>query len=174
MVYENCIMHGPYTGSDNRERVIIIFPDKNRMTVSYPKYLMEKHLDRYLDPDLETIDHIDSNFNNNDLSNLRILTRVEHCYLDAIRLKPQMFTCSMCNTNFTLSDRRLHDAFQNRLKGKSGPYCSKSCAGKATHLKPNDPRLKSQNIKREKHTLKNPDIIIDSSNSNEYIEIMYS
>lgn len=174
MVYENCQVYGPYIGSDNRKRVIIEFPDNTKSLRSYPKYLMEKHLDRYLDPDLETIDHIDNNFNNNDLSNLRILTRVEHCSLDALRVKSQIFICSMCNTNFTLSGKKLNDAFQNRLKGHSGPYCSRSCAGKASHLKQTDSKIKYQNIKREKYILKNPNIIVDSSDSNEYIEIMNS
>jgi hypothetical protein len=30
------------------------------------------------------------------------------------------------------------------------------------------------NVKREKYTLKNPDTIIDSFNSNEYLEVIYS
>lgn len=169
MVYENCTIYGPYRRPDNREHIIAISPDGSRKTVSYPKYLMEVHLDRYLDSDLETVDHKDNNFNNNNLNNLRILPRLEHATLDTYRLKSQTFTCSICNTDFTLSDRKLHDAFQARLKGKSGPYCSRSCAGKSSHLKLDDPRVATHNVKREKYTLKNPNIIFDVSNSDEYL-----
>jgi hypothetical protein len=174
MVYENCTIYGPYRLADNRDRVTITSPNGVVKFVSYAKYLMEVHLDRFLDPDLETIDHIDNNFNNNNLNNLRILSRKEHCSLDAIRNKSQTFTCSMCNIEFTLSGKKLNDAFENRLKGKSGPYCSRSCAGKSSHLKLDDPRLITHNVKREKYTLKNPDTIIDSFNSNEYLEVIYS
>lgn len=47
---------------------------------------MECHLKRHLD-DNETIDHIDGDPLNNDLNNLRVLNRQEHCYNDAYRNK---------------------------------------------------------------------------------------
>ena len=66
MVYKDCKLYGPYSNSaDGRLRCMIVFPNKKRKTISYPKYLMEVHLGRYLDID-ETIDHIDGNFLNND------------------------------------------------------------------------------------------------------------
>ena len=42
---------------------------EKRITLSYPKYLIEVHLDRYLEKE-ETVDHIDGNFLNNVISNL--------------------------------------------------------------------------------------------------------
>lgn len=170
MVYENCTIYGPYRLADNRDRVTITSPNGVVKFVSYAKYLMEVHLDRFLDPDLETVDHIDNDFNNNNLNNLRILSRKEHCSLEVARIKDQTFVCGMCNTPFTLSGKKLNDAFQNRLRGFSGPYCSRSCAGKASHLKSNDPRAKFQDVKREKYTLKNPDVIFDVSSSGEYLK----
>lgn len=165
MIYNNCKIYGPYKRPDNREHVVVVFPDKHKKTISYPKYLMEKHLNRLLDPNLETIDHIDGDTSNNNLLNLQIIPRKSHAALDTQRVKSQTFTCSICNTDFILSDKKLNDAIQNRLKGKSGPYCSKSCAGKATHLNLNDPRLKTHNVKIERYTNKNPNLILSSSNS---------
>jgi hypothetical protein len=137
MIYDKLIkkVHGPYSRKDNRKHVVIVFEDDSKKTVSYPKYLMEQQLGRELDPDLETIDHINRDFTNNDISNLQIIERSEHAKLDAERTKEQQFVCEVCNKEFTLTSWQLHDAVQNRKKGKTGPYCSRSCAGKATHLK---------------------------------------
>ena len=75
MVYENCRFYGPYLNKkDNRLRCIVVFPDRVKRTISYPKYLMEVHLDRYLEED-ETIDHIDGNPLNREL-NYMIVTEV--------------------------------------------------------------------------------------------------
>jgi hypothetical protein len=53
-------VHGPYTRQqDGRQHVVVVFVDLSKKTISYPKYLMEQKLGRELDPDLETIDHID-------------------------------------------------------------------------------------------------------------------
>ena len=66
MIYENVIkVRGPYKSSkDNRLRCILVFSDKTTKTISYPKYLMEIHLNRYL-LENETVDHIDGNPLNN-------------------------------------------------------------------------------------------------------------
>jgi hypothetical protein len=159
-MYENCKIYGPYKRNDNRQHVIIIFPDKTRTTVSYPKYLMECYLNRHLDVDLETIDHLDGNPLNSVLSNLQIVPRVKHCMLDVQRNKEQEFTCAMCGTIFPLSGKRLHDAFRNRKKGSPGPFCGKSCASKATHLSSDDFRLEIKEVIKERHTLKNPEIVL--------------
>ncbi len=129
MVYENCKIYGPYSGQDKRLRIIVKFPDGIKRTVSYPKYLMEIHLKRYLDAD-ETVDHIDCDYLNNKLSNLRVLLRNEHSYMDAKRRIAKTFKCLTCNNEFLLDGNRLHNAIQDRLKGKTGPFCSRICAGK--------------------------------------------
>ena len=132
MIYENCKIYGPYTRKDGRQHICIVLSDKRKITVSYPKYLMEKHLNRQLRKD-ETVDHIDRNFNNNEISNLQILSRQEHCSLDAIRDKEQKFNCEYCGIEFILLGKKLNDAKQNRMKGSKGPFCGKICAGKASH-----------------------------------------
>lgn len=71
---------------DKRIRIILKHKENVRdyKLISYPKYLMECHLGRYL-LENETIDHIDGNYLNNDISNLQVIDRTEHCKLDAIR-----------------------------------------------------------------------------------------
>ena len=134
MVYENCKIYGPYQGKDKRLRLIIVYPDRSKHTVSYPKYLMEIHLDRYLSAN-ETVDHIDCNFLNNELSNLRILDRSLHSSIDVKRYKPESFKCPICNIDFSLDGKRLHKAIYNRLANKAGPFCGRKCAGKYSKLK---------------------------------------
>ena len=86
-VYENCRLYGPYKSKkDNRLRIQVIFSDGRRTYMSYPKYLMEVHLGRYLEKD-ETVHHIDGNPLNNDISNLTVIDRAEHANNDAIRNK---------------------------------------------------------------------------------------
>jgi hypothetical protein len=130
MIYDNCKIYGPYIGKkDGRLRIVIHFPSGKKATMSYPKFLMEQHLNRHLTDD-ETVDHIDCNVQNNELSNLRILNRDEHARIDAIRLNKQDFRCPMCNRDFSLDGKRLHDTILNRKKNKAGPFCSRKCAGK--------------------------------------------
>ena len=129
MVYEDYKIYGPYFRKDGRQHIIAIHPEEGRKTVSYPKYLMECKLGRYLDPN-ETIDHIDNDPCNNNFSNLRVLSREEHSELEAKRLKAMKFKCLWCGHEFELKGKQLHDRFSSRRKGASGPFCSKSCSGK--------------------------------------------
>lgn len=132
-MYQNCRVYGPYKRDDGRMHCVIVFPDGSRKTISYPKYLMELKLGRFLS-DAETIDHIDGDFNNNAYENLQILERSEHAKIDAHRAKEQWFKCGVCGTEFSLSGRKLQNAYNNRkFKNATGPYCSRRCAGIASH-----------------------------------------
>lgn len=128
MIYEGYKVYGPYTAKDNRQRVCLV-SNVSRKTVSYPKYLMELYLDRYL-LNNETVDHIDGNPLNNIYSNLQILDRAIHCKLDAKRLLERKFICSECKTQFILHSSKLRHFFNNYKQNKRGPFCSKSCAGR--------------------------------------------
>lgn len=125
-------VHGPYTKSNGRKIVIIIQDDGSRRTVSYPKFLVEEHLGRMLDPDLETVDHWDSDFNNNDLSNLKIMPRREHSANDTRRVKLVKFKCALCEKEFERSPRVVRDKAK---KKNAGPFCSRICAGKYSRMR---------------------------------------
>lgn len=119
-------VYGPYRRPDGREIVIIRNDDGTSRTVSRPKYIMEKHLGRLLDPDKETVDHIDFDKNNNDLSNLRIVPRDQHSADDTRRVKNIKLKCSMCQKEFERSPRLIRDKSKKRVGGQ---FCSRHCAG---------------------------------------------
>lgn len=124
-------VHGPYKRKDGRQIVIVVENNGKRRTVSYPKWLMEMQLGRRLDPDLETVDHIDSNFDNNNLDNLRVMPRDEHSAEDTRRVKHVTFTCAWCDKEFERSPRLVRDKSK---KQKAGPFCSRACAGKYSRM----------------------------------------
>lgn len=128
-MYKQCRIYGPYRRKDNRQHVVVIFPDGSRKTVSYPRYLTECRIGRILEED-ETVDHIDGDFNNNEPSNIRIVDRSTHAGDDAKRYKEQSFICPECQAVFKLIGKKLHDAVVNRQRGKAGPFCGRSCAGR--------------------------------------------
>ena len=121
-------VHGPYKRKiDGRQIVIVVEDNGEARTVSYPKWLLEMQLGRRLDPDMETVDHWDSNIENNELENLRIVPREEHSREDTRRVKPVKFKCAWCQKDFERSPRLVRDKAR---KNKAGPFCSRQCAGK--------------------------------------------
>lgn len=124
-VYEGYICYGPYKRDDGRSHVVLIKHDNEgaiieRKTVSYPKYLVERFLNRYL-TDSETVDHIDGNFNNNDLSNLRVIPRSLHCKSHTSSRKIKIRRCAICGNLFTTD--------------KDNITCgSKRCNGSCAHV----------------------------------------
>lgn len=139
-------VYGPYTGKDGRQRVILHENGKGN-TVSYPKFLVETHIGRKLQFD-ETIDHIDGDFTNNDLTNLRIVNRSEHCSDDIVRRKYIEMVCVECGNVF-LSD------WKDRKRNKAGPFCRKSCSGKyGKKVQMGMEKLPPFQVKEEYHKLK--------------------
>lgn len=129
MIYENIAKtYGPYLGRDGRYRIILKFNDGTKKGMSYPKYLMEGHLERYLEEN-ETIDHIDGNPLNNELSNLRVLNRQEHSSNDCIRNHPIVVTCTYCGKTFEIEGNKINSR-NRRDRHQSGYFCSRSCSGK--------------------------------------------
>ena len=123
-LYSGFKVYGPYTRkSDGRQIVRLRAVDKphNMKTISYPKYLVEVYLDRTLNPD-EVVDHIDGDFLNNDLSNLRIVDRSTHTKSHQNLKVSQCKFCVVCGKEF------------QSKSGKRITCGSKSCAGKLAHI----------------------------------------
>lgn len=119
-------VYGPYKRKDGRMHVLIILNDGQRLTRSYPKFLIEYELGIELDPILHTVDHIDRDFTNNDRSNLQILSRSDNAKKSTTRRKPITGNCIWCNTEFILT----RDQISKRKKKMAGPFCSRTCSGK--------------------------------------------
>lgn len=106
--------------------MVKVYPDGKRSTTLYSKYLMEKKLGRELVGD-ETVDHINNDKTDDRIENLQILSRSENSKKSAVYAETLQFICPICKREFTKTKRRVR---HNQLKqGKSGPYCSKRCAG---------------------------------------------
>lgn len=120
-------VYGPYKSHHGRQIVIVVEKDGTKRTVTYPKFIMEKHLGRKLDPDSESVDHKDSDINNNAISNLELVPRAEHSANDTRRVLPATLKCSWCKNLFERSPRVVRDKHR---KGVSGAFCSRSCSGK--------------------------------------------
>lgn len=121
-------VYGPYSRkSDGRQHVVVVDENDCRRTVSYPKYLLEQHLGRTLDPETETVDHWDTDINNNDFENLRLVPRSQHSGDDTRRVKMLDLECAMCKKHFERSPRLVRDKSK---KGKVSQFCSRQCAGK--------------------------------------------
>lgn len=125
---------------------MIYVVNKKKTTISYPKYLMELNLNRYLSEE-ETIQHLDGNPLNNDLSNLTILNRSEHSKTDAIRVNDVILTCQWCNKNFLVKGSKLRQRL--RSDRNSNSFCSKQCSGKyGQSVQIGNPRLNKVKIER--------------------------
>lgn len=123
-------IYGPYLCEDGRVR-IVLRENKVTTTISYPKYLMEINLGRRLQED-EEVHHVDEDPANNSLDNLEIMNERSHKLLHIKRRDSELFVCPLCDKRFELDAYKLNKSAQNRKQGKKGPFCSKSCAGKAS------------------------------------------
>jgi len=105
--------------------VTFAYSDGSKGSMSYPKWLMEQHLGRKMLPN-ETVDHIDRDFRNDEISNLRVIDKSRHSSDDAPRVKPNIISCVWCEAEVDkISSKRRSNAKQ----GKAGPFCSKRCSG---------------------------------------------
>lgn len=123
-------VYGPYLRQDGRMHVIV-GTGKTKRTISYPKYLYEQATG-YLLKDNETIDHINGDFTDNRLENLRVLSRSDNAkaYMQSKPSPIGTHTCARCGKEF---QRRNSQVTRLKREGKKGPYCSKQCTGKIHH-----------------------------------------
>lgn len=126
-------IYGPYKRKDGRSHIILI-NNKKRTTISYPRFLLEQHLQRKLLP-TETVDHINNDFTDNRIENLQILTLIENNKKENILhpRKTYTFICPNCEKEATKWENNVKN---NLKKGKQGPFCSRKCAGQYTYINP--------------------------------------
>lgn len=86
------------------------------------RLVMENYLGRYLTSN-EIVHHVDQNTKNNDISNLRVMSRKDHGHLHKRVLQMEQRTCPVCNVDFIRRPKGVYD--KNRI-----PCCSRSCNGK--------------------------------------------
>lgn len=141
-IYNQGKIYGPYLSKqDNRLRIRYC-----NKTISYPKYLVEISLNRYLTED-ETVHHVDGNPLNNELSNLQILSRKEHTRQDVIRLKNIELICQWCKTKFIVEGNKIHN--RNRKDRQSNSFCSRRCSGKyGAHVQNTGHKFSKVNLNR--------------------------
>lgn len=139
-MYEGCKIYGPYKNNKNRLILTLTKPNKIRATLSYPRYLKELELNRYLTKE-EHVHHTDHDYENNDLSNLEVISAKEHFDLPAKQLTKYdsslQVKCCECDKEFTLTikQRKNRDREQQRKTKKDKTlknrfFCSKKCSGK--------------------------------------------
>lgn len=121
---------GPYLnsgkgGKSGRQLVIVMDRKGKRRTLSYPRWIMECRMGRPLKAD-ETVDHKNYDVADNSDGNLQLLPRSEHSALDTRRVKLIKLKCLQCGKPIERSPRLLRDKSK---KGKTGPFCGRSCAG---------------------------------------------
>jgi hypothetical protein len=141
-------VYGPYIAKDGRKRVVIVERDLTtklftKRTMSYPKLIAEILLDGDVWPD-DTVDHIDRNYENDDVFNLRVLPRDQHASKDALRVKVEKVKCKYCTNEFTPSKNQRNNI------NNAGPFCSNVCSGKyGTDIQKGLPLLGRTEIKKK-------------------------
>ena len=124
-MYEKYKVYGPYKNRDDRDFVVLVY-DNEKISISYPKFLYEKYYNIKLKNN-ETIHHIDGDYNNNNIENLKRINRSDHVKLHAEENKRADITvkCVWCGKSFTIKGNKIY----HRERGKAGPFCSPKCSG---------------------------------------------
>ncbi|UQT03180.1 HNH nuclease [Serratia phage vB_SmaS-Totoro] len=121
-------------GSDNRKRVLLYKDKKQTFGISYAKYLKSIEVKRILLP-TEEVDHVDEDKENDDISNLQILTKSENirksqAFVRLKKIESGFYTKVKCDNPECNTELELTPAEVIRRKGKFGYSCSRSCAAK--------------------------------------------
>lgn len=126
-------INGPYvhsTGKLKGRAYVVLTDESKRTTMLYSRYLMQQKIGRKLDYD-ETVDHIDNDFTNDDISNLEIKTRAKNAAKWHVDVESTIeygtYECPLCGKEFQKDARHVR---HNRKQGKAGPFCSRSHAAK--------------------------------------------
>lgn len=129
-------MSGPYEwtqGNSTRRSLMFELANGRKTSMPFARWMMTQHLGRKLSKS-EHVDHIDEDPLNDDIGNLQLLTPRENARKHARLKKPTewaYFQCPICGKP---SKKKARFVRHNRNMKKSGPFCGRGCAGKASHL----------------------------------------
>lgn len=134
-MYEGYKLYGPYKSKkDGRLRCVLTKDNCSvKITISYPKYIYEKHFNTKI-PDGYEIHHKDENPLNNNIDNLECVEKKNHARFHGLKQGKEFpektkATCVFCKKDFYMSFNQARNRKAAELSGKSGPFCSKSCVG---------------------------------------------
>ena len=114
------------TDSTGRRRLDLKNSNLDRTTITYAKYLMSIRIGRFIDENIEQVDHIDNDRTNDDIENLQILTISEHINKSKTERNGRTYikcVCAYCNCEFERELRQMYKNYKNT-------FCSRSCNGK--------------------------------------------
>ncbi len=119
---------------EGRRTLILFNSSDDRTSTQYARYLLAVKLGRFLNDD-EQVDHKDNDKTNDNINNLRLLTKTENRLKEQIRYLEEDqicfgYYCAYCETKFILTER------QKNMKMKAGTeyaFCSRSCASLHQH-----------------------------------------
>jgi hypothetical protein len=120
---------GPYRGKHGHLFYTVHYDDGSKKSVFVHREMMEKHLGRKLRRD-EFVHHKDLDSSHNVVKNFELQSPSAHSRLHGALKHPETmhFTCPQCGKRFVRLARHVRG---NWKKGRSGPFCSRKCAGKA-------------------------------------------
>ena len=129
-------VYGPvFIPSKRRSIVTVKLPNGNRLTMTYARYLMSVHLNRYLES-YEHVHHVDEDKTNDKLNNLEVKHEIPHGVDHNLEVKihyPEVAVCHQCSSPFLLTSKQVKYRRANERKGLAGPFCSYKCVGKYSH-----------------------------------------
>lgn len=121
---------------ENRRTVLLVNDKYDRTSTQYARYLMSVKLGRFLDSELETVDHIDGDKTNDNIDNLQLLTRLENIRKSQ---KKEDFKCicPVCNIDFLVPRNRSGRIVREKIKNNQ-ICCSRKCGDIFSSLRLNN------------------------------------
>lgn len=109
-----------------RRVCILVRKDNSKTSMSYARYLMTCHLNRFLEKH-EHVDHIDNDKMNDTIENYQILSQTQNNIKSKNPRKTAILICPICKKSFV--------RFHNQISHKNNPTCSRKCGGIKSHIK---------------------------------------
>lgn len=127
-------VYGPYTNQKQGRVNVCIVEGSKKTTMSYARWYVTRVQGMCLNEG-DVVDHIDNNPLNNDPSNFQVLSGADNTRKSR---QPEYvnFICLQCGGG---GRQRAKDHRANRLKGREGPFCSRTCARAWQFRRPSTP-----------------------------------